>query len=439
MRIRYFALAALLLGTLGAHAQETPAKLDAAARQAVVKNIADALRQRYIYPDVGNRAATAVEEALAAGRYNDTEPVEFAQRLTDDLARVAHDRHIRVTTRGTPPPAPPGGKPLERFRDEAGVVRADKLPGNVGYIEISSLPDPSLFTTPLDRAMAALAKTRALIIDVRRNGGGGAPAEVYFISYFLDGKKSVPVNRFVSRNAGTDTFTTKDFNSVPTPFRYRGKPIYVLTSAYTFSGGEALAYDIRALKIATIIGETTGGGANPGGVMPMGNDFAMFVPSGRGENPYTHTNWEGVGVKPDVPTAAADALKVALTKLGVSRSGTEISVLSEEQLFAPRTTPNPESEAAIRRLADEIVRGEPRYDLMSEGWAGFMRARLSALQPIHKEMGTIKSIRFKEVGWHGEDTFDVTYESGKTYVWSISLDKDNKIAAANVVPSTPTP
>ena len=83
----------------------------------------------------------------------------------------------------------------------------------------------------------------------------------------------------------------------------------MLTSARTFSGGEAVAYDMQVLKLATIVGETTGGGANPGGMAPLTPDFAMFVPGGRGENPTTLTNWEGVGVKPDVAAPAANALR----------------------------------------------------------------------------------------------------------------------------------
>ena len=310
-----------------------PAPLDAAGRTAVVNAAADALRQRYIYPDVGKRAAEAIEAALAAGTYDEiVQPWAFAERLTADLQEVAHDKHMRVSARGPAPvPAaatggPPPGPPP---RSEAGVARADRLPGNIGYIEVVALPGLDAFKPPFERAMAALADTRALIVDLRRNGGGTPHAEVYVTSYLLDPAKPIAVNRFVWRNPGTETFRTEDFMSSPTPYWYRDKPVYVLTSARTFSGGEAVAYDMQALKLATIVGETTGGGANPGGGAPLTPDFGMFVPGGRGENPTTGTNWEGVGVKPDVASSSADALKVALGLLGYATDKTEIDALSE--------------------------------------------------------------------------------------------------------------
>src|SRR5262249_22574655 len=93
--------------------------------------------------------------------------------------------------------------------------------------------------------------------------------------------------------------------------RYTGKPVYVLTSARTFSGAEEFAYNLQSRKRATIVGETTGGGAHPGGVRPINDHFAMFVPTGRAINPVTGTNWEGTGVKPDVAVRADEALETA--------------------------------------------------------------------------------------------------------------------------------
>lgn len=94
---------------------------------------------------------------------------------------------------------------------------------------------------------------------------------------------------------------------------WRPQPVFVLTSAATFSGGEELAYDLQVLKRATIVGETTAGAANPGGPIPLGDRFVVFLPTGQGVNPVSGTGWEGVGVKPDI---AADAT-VAVSKAHV--------------------------------------------------------------------------------------------------------------------------
>jgi catechol 2,3-dioxygenase-like lactoylglutathione lyase family enzyme len=326
-------LAALIAVAGGAQAQ--PA-FDAAARRTVVETAAEALRNRYVFPDVGERAAAALEAALAAGEYDDlSDAAAFAQRLTADLLAVANDKHLRVSAFGQPFADPGAAAPP---RSEAGIVRADRLADNVGYLEIIGFPPLAAFQAPVDRAMAALRDTRALIIDARRHGGGTPVSETYLASYFVEAGRRVAVNKFITRNAGTETFRIEEFFTSPTPFSYAGKPVIVLTSGSTFSGGEAIAYDLRALGLARVVGETTAGGAHPGGMMPVGAGFAMFLPSGRGENPTTRTNWQNVGVIPDVPTPAADALKVALQELGVSPQGADVDALSEARLFEPRAT-----------------------------------------------------------------------------------------------------
>ncbi|HEX7947130.1 MAG TPA: hypothetical protein VF495_20875, partial [Phenylobacterium sp.] len=157
-------LAALFLSTAAA-AQPPPAgPIDAAERRQAVEQAAKSLREQYIYPDVGERAAAAIEAALASGAYDTlADRRAFAAWVTDDLTAVAHDKHLRVSSRSAPPPSPLRGPPP---RSEGGFVRADRLAGNVGYIEVMGFPSMEVFGPAADRAMAALADTRALIIDL---------------------------------------------------------------------------------------------------------------------------------------------------------------------------------------------------------------------------------------------------------------------------------
>ena len=286
--------------------------------------------------------------------------------------------------------------------------------------------------------MAALQKTRALIVDVRRNGGGSPESVSYLVSYFLRSSMPVHINTFINRNPGTETFRSTDFFSEPTPFSYAGKPVYVLTSVRTFSGGEEFAYDMQVMHLAELVGDTTGGGANPGGTAPLAAGLSMFIPGGRARNPITGTNWEGVGVIPDVAVSSENALKVALERLGVSRAGVEIDAVSQSRVFAPRTTPQPGGEATVRRVSEELARGEPNYDLLSPQMANVTRQQLPALKQRLSSLGPVQSVKFVEVGPSGGDVYEVQYANGGLR-WIISLTSDGKLANAGLQPLASRP
>ena len=137
---------------------------------------------------------------------------------------------------------------------------------------------------------------------------GAPPAVAYLVSFLTPPGERVHINDIVGRTAGTNEFTRNSSYSEPTPVSFAGKPVYVLTSNRTFSGGEEFAYDVKALELATLVGELTGGGANPTGPVPLPHGIRVTIPFGRAENPVTKGNWEGHGVDPDVVVPAADAL-----------------------------------------------------------------------------------------------------------------------------------
>ena len=167
--------------------------------------------------------------------------------------------------------------------------------------------------------MSDVADADVLIIDLRANHGGDPSTVAQVASYLFD-DKPVHLSDVVERDGSTRAFWTE-----PTVAgkRFGGKkPVYVLTSAETFSGGEALAYDLQSLRRATLIGETTGGGANPTSAHALDDWFAIGVPWARAVNPVTKTNWEGVGVRPDVATKATAALDEALRRAALDIGST---------------------------------------------------------------------------------------------------------------------
>ena len=206
----------------------------------------------------------------------------------------------------------PTAQELDAAREEAGrhgygIDNMARLPGNVGYLELRGFGPTELVGDALSAAMTVLSGTDALILDLRRNGGGEPNTVAYLMSHFFAHGDERHLNDLYSR--ATDT-TRQYWTSPAVATRYT-KPVYVLTSKRTFSGGEECAYDFQTQKRGVIVGESTGGGSNPGDMYPVGAGFAAFIPDGRAINPITKTNWEHVGVKPDIAVPAADAKKVA--------------------------------------------------------------------------------------------------------------------------------
>lgn len=290
-------------------AQRDAEPLTAEQRAILIDSIASALNARYVFPDVAARMATDLHARAKRGEFDAlTDATSFAQLLTTDLQAISHDRHLRVRVGA---PRGPAG-PASRADGPRGVFgRTERLPGDIAYVDIVSFGFPAeSVREDASRVMSDVADAKALILDLRSNGGGD-PFTVALVASYLFGDKPVHINSLYFRPANrTDDFYT-DPNVDGQKFG-PDKPVFVLTSARTFSGAEEFAYDLQTQKRATIVGETTGGGANPGGPVRLPYELTVFVPTGRAINPITKTNWEGVGVKPDVGAAADDALDVAL-------------------------------------------------------------------------------------------------------------------------------
>lgn len=313
-----FAICSLL--TVAAIAQPP---LSPETRKAVVDGAARAIESNYVFPDVGKKMAEAVRSKAAAGAYDSiTAPPDLAAKLTDDLRAVQNDKHLRVRF-GAPQGGGPGPAPAA---SNFGFTKAEILDGNIGYFDLRGFAGVREAGPVAGAVMTMLANTDALIIDLRNNGGGQPEMVAYLCSYFFE--KPLHVNTIYWRP--TDTTKEHWTTAEVTGRKFLAKPVWVLTSQRTFSGGEEFAYDLKALKRATLVGETTGGGAHPVTVSPLEGGFSISVPAGRAINPVTKTNWEGTGVEPDVKVAAADALKVAHeAALKVVRPGADAPVITE--------------------------------------------------------------------------------------------------------------
>jgi hypothetical protein len=348
---RLFAVSIVLAGT--AHAQQPRAPqpdlpIDAATRARVISKAVDVLERSYVSAETARRMADALrarEQSYGAV----TSAEAFARALTDDLRAVSRDKHLRVTYSHAPvPPDREGfGPPPRSAADVAfrrsinfGFEKLERLPGNIGYLELRGFDDAALAGPTAAAAFTFLAETDALVIDLRRNPGGSGEMVALVASYLFDGPTHLNTIAWRETGRNEESWTKAD---VPGRRYGQTKPVYVLTSDRTFSAAEEFAYDLQTQKRATVVGATTGGGAHAGGTRRLDDHFEMWVPAGRAVNPVTKTNWEGVGVAPDHAVPEADALRAA-------------QVLALQALLPSVTGPRAD---LMRRRLEELQRATP--------------------------------------------------------------------------------
>lgn len=279
----------------------------------LVETIVERITSLYVFPERATQATALLRANLAAGVYNSPVGSDLCARLSADLFATCADKHLRLIWHESAQTSQDEAQLIaalrERFRREnQGIRRIELLPGNIGLIELTIIPEVSGSGPAIAAAMQLVQHTHALILDLR-GALGGAPDGVAFLCSFLFADGEVHLGDIAEGPEGTiRQFWTAGY--VPGP-RYTDRPVYILTSASTFSGGEELAYNLQALGRATVVGEVTRGGANPSMVASLGAHIELRLPVAQAVNPLTGGNWEAVGVQPDLPAPAANALKIA--------------------------------------------------------------------------------------------------------------------------------
>ncbi len=294
--------------------------LDAAERHRVVSGAMANLTQHYFNREVAQETADAL---LAHEKNGDDNAAKdgfaFADLLTRQMKDASNDRHLVMEySREILPehPPKPAAEDLARYRkameqQNCMFRKTEILPHNIGYLKLDAFPDTSVCQSTAAAAMASLNHASAIIFDLRDNSGGFPSMVSLIASYLFDH----PEYMYGPRGAPTEESWTRS----PVPGNaLANKPVYVLTSASTWSGAEQFSYDLKMLKRATLVGETTRGGAHAGIFHRIDDHFGMGIPEERAINPFGSADWEGIGVEPDVKVPAADALETAV-KLAKAR------------------------------------------------------------------------------------------------------------------------
>ncbi len=327
--------------------------LDAPTKAQTLDALIKYMNERYIVPETAKKIEADLRAWMSGSDYAIlTDPAAFALKVNELMKRDVTDAHLRFRYSPTVLPerkeaTRPSQDELKRYADETRYENAlfehvERLKGNVGYIEFRGFASPDDMKRPLEGAMTFLANVDAFIVDLRQNGGGDPAGVQLFCSYFFDGKP-VHINNIYFRNG--DKIDKQEFwtlKKVDGP-RFPKVPLYVLTSKRTGSGAEECAYDLQQTHRGMIIGTSTWGGANPGDVVRLGDHFACFIPVGRAENPYTKTNWEGIGVQPDLKVDADKALGEA--------HGLALRKLIENCADEERKT-------ELQQVLDEVMKGQ---------------------------------------------------------------------------------
>jgi C-terminal processing protease CtpA/Prc len=293
--------------------------IDAATRAEIIEGVIKRLNDFYVFPEIAKQMETAIRGRLRNKEYDRiTSAAVFARTLTSDLHAVNPDKHLEVTYSHQPVPlndgrSEPTPEQLEGMKQFAasvnyGFEKIDRFEDNIGYLRIDGFLPADVGGETAVAAMNFLANTDALIIDMRYSTNGGDPSmSVLLSSYLFDKPVHLGDGYCRDENRIVQGWTMP---YVPGK-RYLGKAVYFLTSKDTISAGEGFVYDLQSIKRATVIGETTAGGAHAGFEYRINEHFMIFVPMCRGINPITKTDWEGIGVKPDIAVPAEQALNTA--------------------------------------------------------------------------------------------------------------------------------
>lgn len=333
-KIPYLALmacaASLCAASSIANAQSPPGPppqrdmvIDGAMRQQIVSTLVADLDRYYVFPDKAKQYAAMLSAKQQQGTYDSVSSAEqFAKRLTADLQAISKDRHLAVEySAEVLPPERANAEPSAEEKAQLlsigrrlnfGIETVGRLPFNIGYVDLRAFRPSDQVRSRYAAIMTLLGDTRALIIDLRKNDGGDPEAVALLASYLFDTRTHL--NDIYSR-IDDRTHEMWTHARLDGPRYGAAREVYVLTSSKTFSAGEDFSYALKNLKRATLVGESTGGGAHPGTPRMLTEHFAVFIPFGRSISPITHTDWEGTGVMPDIAVPADKALAAAQRRL----------------------------------------------------------------------------------------------------------------------------
>ncbi|MFJ9549000.1 S41 family peptidase [Streptomyces erythrochromogenes] len=291
----------------------------------IIERALERIGAGYVFPEKAVDIDAAVRRRLAAGEYDGLDERALCETVTAHIQEVCPDKHLRLLWVEEPQSLDPEDQDAGRAAflalleaENHGVRRVERLEDGVTLVDLRLISTAEEGAAVIGAAMQLAARGSALVLDLRACRGGSPEGAAMWCSYFFPDDQ-VHLNDIYERRTGT----TRQYWTVahlPAP-RFLDRPVYVLTSALTFSGGEDVAYTLQAHGRAVVVGETTRGGAHPTDRHAVSEHVLVAVPAARTINTVTGGNWEGVGVVPDIAVPADQALDAALKAARAAAGG----------------------------------------------------------------------------------------------------------------------
>lgn len=276
-----------------------------------VEAIAVALESRYVIPAQGAEGAVRLRAAALSSDFSHVcggGPAQ-ATALSRAARSALNDLHLRVAYGPPESTAVPSQPDAAALADNLGIEEVSRLPGGVGYLRLSGWAPASWVGPRLENAFALLQGSTGVIVDVRGNAGGDGDTVNLVTRTFLAEGAPQTLQTFDRASDRVDWQENLDpvWPRIPLDI-----PLVVLINRESFSGSEAFAFSLREEGRATLVGSRTSGaahGVHDAVALPGG--FALYIPEYRKEGRLTHTDWEGVGVRPDIDAGLTDAKMLA--------------------------------------------------------------------------------------------------------------------------------
>jgi C-terminal processing protease CtpA/Prc len=283
----------------------------------VRQSIVDALKtlnEFYVFPEKAKEIESVFIERMNKGAYDHIKTnEEFAAFITDELIEVSTDGHlgIMLVKDKDAELTPVVVETEDKYKYNYAFQKLEVLSGNVGYLKFNKFYMDEEAIQTVDSAFGFLKNTDAMIIDLRDCIGGSPELVRYMLSHFFSEKTLM---WSIHTRGVEEIYENNSIVGIGSPKFKSHYPLFVLVGPNTASAAEIFSYTLKHFNKATIVGEKTHGIAHPVEAFKINKYFIGRFSMRRITNPITNTDWEVVGVLPDIKSDLDKSLNVAHSK-----------------------------------------------------------------------------------------------------------------------------